>query len=148
MDDEEILTRAARAVAAEIRSEPGHPPPDALLAYHEETLDAKAREEVQEHLAACPDCARVIVDPSAVDVLVDIEILIRPDRPRRIFGLEGAAPVTMVPGKNAVARRHEYFTVGVVVVSPDRQRDLSVDRGVAVPVFGDVESALRAARPR
>ena len=65
MDDEEILTRAARAVAAEARSEPGHPPPDALLAYHEETLDAKAREEVQEHLAACPDCARVIVDLAA-----------------------------------------------------------------------------------
>ena len=39
-----------------------HPSPDGLLAYHERELPSEAAERVQEHLVACQECARVVLD--------------------------------------------------------------------------------------
>lgn len=40
----------------------GHPGPEILLAYHEGELDPGEAERVQDHLALCPDCTRVILE--------------------------------------------------------------------------------------
>lgn len=51
----------AEAEAAR-RGRQEHPDPDLLLSYHEGALPAADRERVQEHLAHCPSCARVVLD--------------------------------------------------------------------------------------
>ena len=39
-----------------------HPPPDRLLAYQLDELDAEAREVVEGHIALCSECAREVLD--------------------------------------------------------------------------------------
>lgn len=55
------LREVVRRWAAEER--PGdHPTPETLVEYHAGDLPAAGGEEVREHLASCPDCARLILD--------------------------------------------------------------------------------------
>lgn len=48
----------------------GHPPLEVLWAYRSGSLDEEAKEEIQEHLATCPDCARALLD---LDRFPDLE---------------------------------------------------------------------------
>lgn len=62
VDEEKILVAVVRDDAAEKRRGLGHPVPDELLAYVEGALEVEDRERVQEHLALCRRCARVVLD--------------------------------------------------------------------------------------
>lgn len=63
MDAEQILKGAILAGAEEARRRLGtHPTPDELLAYQEGKLAAEDQERMQDHLALCRDCARVVLD--------------------------------------------------------------------------------------
>lgn len=61
--DKPDLDQAIRRMAADDRRSPtGHPDPEELLAYHERQLREAAAENVRDHLARCPECARVVLD--------------------------------------------------------------------------------------
>jgi hypothetical protein len=44
------------------RSGQGHPAVEELVAYHQDELAGEARELLQDHLALCKDCARLLLD--------------------------------------------------------------------------------------
>lgn len=57
------LDQAIRRMAAqERRALTGHPDPEELLAYHERQLPEASAEGIRDHLARCPECARVVLD--------------------------------------------------------------------------------------
>ncbi|MCP4656634.1 MAG: hypothetical protein GY856_14570 [bacterium] len=78
MDAEEILRGAILAEADEARQRLGtHPSPDQLLAYQEGELAAEDQEGVQDHVALCRDCARVVLD---LESFPDVEPVREDDR--------------------------------------------------------------------
>lgn len=61
--DKPDLDQAIRRMAAEDRrTRTDHPDPEELLAYHERRLPEAEAERVRDHLAGCPECARVVLD--------------------------------------------------------------------------------------
>src|SRR5947199_4482567 len=80
MDSEEELDALVRAAAREARQTLGpHPPPEELLGYHAGTWRGEAREQVQGHLALCPDCARAVLDLAAFPRLEPVHPEDEPD---------------------------------------------------------------------
>jgi hypothetical protein len=64
-DEAEDVVTALHELARRARRKEGagaHPAPEALTAYHAGELSASAAEELQEHLAVCPLCARLLLD--------------------------------------------------------------------------------------
>lgn len=61
--DKPDLDQAIRRMAAEDRrTRTEHPDPEELLAYHERQLTEPEAERLRDHLAGCPECARVVLD--------------------------------------------------------------------------------------
>jgi len=57
------IDAAVRAYAAgQRRSRQGHPTVEELAAYHRGELAGRARELLQDHLARCEECARLLLD--------------------------------------------------------------------------------------
>lgn len=57
------LTASIRAVARNETPEVlEHPDPELLLAYHARELSEQERDRLQEHLVACSECARAVID--------------------------------------------------------------------------------------
>ncbi len=62
------FTLAAEALQAESpQGELTHPAHERLLAYHNRRLNPDEKEEMQDHLALCPQCARAILDLATQD---------------------------------------------------------------------------------
>jgi hypothetical protein len=64
-DESDGLAGSLRDLAREARRRQGpdaHPTPEMLTAYHAGELTRAAEEEVQEHLAVCRHCARLLLD--------------------------------------------------------------------------------------
>jgi Putative zinc-finger len=78
------LKQTARALAAERRRD-GHPEAVELAAYAGEALPAERQDEVQEHLASCAECARLLAD------FLDFDELSPPDGFERLTDVEVAA---------------------------------------------------------
>lgn len=82
-DESDGLAASLRELASEARQRQGpgaHPAPETLTAYHAGELTQAAEEEVQEHLAVCRHCARLLLDlpafleaPAAGDEDLDVE---------------------------------------------------------------------------
>ena len=65
--EDQHLRQAARLVAAETARQGDHPSAEALVAYRADELDAEARSRVQDHVAACHICARILLDAAGQD---------------------------------------------------------------------------------
>ena len=77
-DNERDLKTGVRGLAAEARrSLEEHPLPEELLDYHAGDLQEEDRERIQEHLALCPACVRVLLD---LDAFPDVEPVRSEDR--------------------------------------------------------------------
>jgi len=64
-DDADGLAESLQELASEARRRGGpdaHPSPETLTAYHAGELVPAAEDEVQEHLAVCRHCARLLLD--------------------------------------------------------------------------------------
>jgi len=64
-DDSDGVAKSLRELASEARQRQGpgaHPSPETLTAYHRGELTPAAEEGVQEHLAVCRHCARLLLD--------------------------------------------------------------------------------------
>ena len=59
-DDNDLRAAARRAMTT--LAGPSHPEPGELLSYHAGELGDSERERVLNHLAACPECTRVVLD--------------------------------------------------------------------------------------
>lgn len=114
MTEDDAIVKAAAVAEAEAARRGGqeHPDPDRLLAYQEGALPAADREAVQEHLAHCPPCARVVLDFRTFPEveLIDPELALEEDEVEASWerlreGLPPAAPPATVPA----ARRRPLF---------------------------------------
>jgi hypothetical protein len=79
-DESDGLAGSLRELASEARRHQGpdaHLAPETLTAYHGGELTQAAQEEVQEHLAVCPHCARLLLDlPAFLEApATDLEVL-------------------------------------------------------------------------
>jgi hypothetical protein len=61
-DRDQELREALDALATDLRSGRAHPDPDALAAYHAGELPPREESAIQDHLAACRDCAALLLD--------------------------------------------------------------------------------------
>jgi Putative zinc-finger len=64
-DESDGVAESLGELASEARRRQGpdaHPTPETLTAYHAGDLTPAAAEDVQEHLAVCPHCARLLLD--------------------------------------------------------------------------------------
>ena len=78
------LKQAVQALAAEERRAQ-HPEPGELIAYSQGALAEERRDQLQEHLASCAECARLLVD------FADFDGLAPPDGGERLTDAEVAA---------------------------------------------------------
>src|SRR5215475_3253408 len=106
--NQELKNALAELLGA--RRDPGpHPDPDELAAYHDGELSAERERRVQDHLVACHECARL---------LLDLNGLADPD-----FGAG-----TGVDDKEAVWQRLREKTQAGTSVVPFRRPTLSSSR--------------------
>lgn len=54
--------RIADGLRGELSLDDRHPEPEELIAYHRRELPSSRHDEVQEHLAGCPDCAALVLE--------------------------------------------------------------------------------------
>lgn len=98
MDAEDILRGAIQAEADAARRRLGtHPSPDELVAYQEGELAAENEECVQDHLALCRDCARVVLD---LESFPDVEPVCEDDR---VSGWQVAAEWRRLAARDEIA---------------------------------------------
>ncbi|HEV3460037.1 MAG TPA: zf-HC2 domain-containing protein [Thermoanaerobaculia bacterium] len=107
-DDSDGVVRSLRELASEARQRQGtgaHPSPETLTSYHRGELTPAAEDDVQEHLAVCRHCARLVLDLPAFQEAPD------PADPG-LGGLDAEAEASWqtirarLPGPSTPAGRH------------------------------------------
>ncbi len=121
--DEKTLEAAVRSEAAERRRGAAHPGPDELLSYIDGGLPEARRDALQQHLAACGECARTVLDLASFDAAAE----------------DGPAP----PGTGE-ARLSEFETAAAWRRLERQLREAPRGRPSALPVYALAASLLLA----